>query len=76
LSSNRSRTPDFDQPALRFSCVLRGFELEEDEDVARIVDIAVNALNFRLLACLRAILVEHRPPPVVVAHVDPGDDER
>src|SRR5439155_16695789 len=65
-----------DKPLPRFLCVLDGRELEEDEDVIWILHFSEDALNRRLLTRLRAILFEHRPPSVVVANLDPGDDER
>src|SRR5436309_4891864 len=60
----------------RFVRVVNGLELEEDEDVVRVVDVSEDSLHLRLFARTRPILIEHRPPGVVVADVDSGDDER
>src|SRR5437773_2400084 len=60
----------------RFVRVVNGLEFEEDEDVVRVVDVSEDSLHLRLFARTRPILIEHRPPGVVVADVDSGDDER
>jgi hypothetical protein len=64
-----------DQPASRFARVLQRRELEEDEDVVRIVDAAKDAARRRRLAGTRPVLVEERPPCLVVTGLDPRDDE-
>jgi hypothetical protein len=75
LSSKRSSTPEIQQPAARLLRVIDGVELEIDENVIRILDTAEHSLHLRFLAGARAVLVEHRPPGVVVPDLDPGDDE-
>ena len=44
--------------------------------MVRIVDATEHTLDRRLFAHVRLVLVEHRPPRVVIADLDPGDDER
>jgi hypothetical protein len=43
--------------------------------VPRVVDAAEDTLARHLLQRTRSILVEHRPPALVVADVDARDDE-
>src|SRR5919198_1233707 len=64
-----------DEAPLGLPRVLERRELEVDEDVVRVVRVAEDSLHRRLLAGPRPVLVEQRPPRVIVAHVDPGDDE-
>src|SRR5262249_46147912 len=65
-----------EEPPLRLLRISDRVKLEEDEDMVRIVDSAEYALNRRLLPGVWSILVEHRPPFLVVADLNPGDDER
>src|SRR5919198_655437 len=65
----------FDEAPFGLPRVLERGELEIDEDVVRVVSVAEDPLHRRLLARPRPVLVEHRPPRVVVADVDPRDDE-
>jgi hypothetical protein len=75
LSSKRSSTPEAKSPPAAFLRVLDRVELEVDEDVVRVVDAAQDALHTCLLACAGLVLVELRPPAVVVADVDSRDDK-
>ena len=58
------RQPRWDRacPVARLVRILDGLELEDDEQVIRILDAAEHALHAGLLAGTRPVLVEHRPP--------------
>jgi hypothetical protein len=66
----------FDEPPLRFTRIVERRELEHDEHVVSVVHAAEDMLDGRLLAGVRVILVEERPPGVVVTDLDARDDER
>jgi hypothetical protein len=58
-----------------FFRVFERVELDKDEDVVRVVDDAEDALDLGLLARPGLVLVEHGPSRVVVACLNPSDDE-
>jgi hypothetical protein len=60
----------------RFVRVGHGVDFEQAEHVVRVVNAAEDPLHRRLLTRPWTILIEHRPPGVVVAHLDPSGDER
>src|SRR5919106_2901833 len=61
---------------LGFLSVVDGFELQQDEHMVRVVNAAKYALHPCVLSGPWPILIEHRAPRVVVADLNPGDDER
>ena len=60
----------------RFVRILRARVLKVNEHLVRIIGAPEDPLHLCLLSSTWLILVEHRPPPVVIAGLDTSDDER
>jgi hypothetical protein len=76
LSGNRSSTPDSTSRRSALRAIPKRRELEEDKHVIRVVRAPKDALCGRSLSGTRSVLLEHRPPGVVVANLEASDDER
>jgi hypothetical protein len=64
-----------DKPALCLAGIVDRSELEKYEHLIRIIRGTKDALCGRLLPRTRSVLLKHRPPSVVVANLNAGDDE-